>query len=51
MGLNIKNHEAHRLASLLALVEELQRFVAELPDRDPRPADEILGYDEFGLPG
>lgn len=24
--------------------------IAKLPERDPRPADEILGYDEFGLP-
>lgn len=34
-----------------ATVAELQAFVASLPDRDKRPADEILGYDGFGLPG
>lgn len=34
-----------------AAVAEIQAFVASLPDRDSRPADEILGYDEFGLPG
>jgi antitoxin VapB len=84
MALNIKNEEAHRLASqlaavtgttmseavttavretlarrtadpdvnaLLAEVKELQRFLSDLPDRDRRSADEILGYDEFGLPG
>jgi antitoxin VapB len=35
---------------LLAQVEEIQRFVADLPDRDCRGPDEILGYDESGLP-
>jgi len=30
-------------------VAEIQRFVAELPDRDPRSPEEILGYDEEGL--
>ena len=30
---------------VLAEVVEIQRFVADLPDRDPRPADELLGYD------
>lgn len=82
MALNIKNEEAHRLATrlaeirgtslteavttaiqetlartpepldaaaLLAEVAEIQRFVAELPDRDPRSPEEILGYDEEGL--
>ena len=34
-----------------AEVQELQNFVATLPDRDPRPADETLGYDALGLPG
>jgi antitoxin VapB len=50
---------AERLASIRrqrgrgrirAEVADLQEFVASLPDRDPRPADELLGYDEFGLP-
>lgn len=35
---------------LLAEVEAIQRFVADLPDRDVRSADEILGYDAFGIP-
>ncbi|MEX2527870.1 MAG: type II toxin-antitoxin system VapB family antitoxin [Gemmatimonadota bacterium] len=35
---------------LLAEVREVQRLVAALPDRDARPAEEILGYDSFGLP-
>lgn len=36
---------------MLAEVAEIQRFLADLPDRDLREADEILGYDERGLPG
>lgn len=36
---------------LLAEVAEIQRFVADLPDRDLRSPDEILGYDDTGLPG
>lgn len=35
---------------LLAEVAEIQRFVADLPDRDTRHPDEILGYDDAGLP-
>jgi antitoxin VapB len=83
MALNIKNKEAHRLASrladatgttlteavttairetlarkgtrpgldsLVAEVAEIQAFVADLPDRDTRTAEEILGYDAAGLP-
>jgi antitoxin VapB len=83
MSLNIKNEEAHRLASELATLTgetltkavtealrerlerekrkrgregvaerlmEIGRRYAALPDRDTRSADEILGYDEHGLP-
>jgi hypothetical protein len=35
---------------LLAEVADIQRFVAELPDRDRRSPDEILGFDAAGLP-
>ena len=37
---------ARRLAEMRAL----SRRVAELPERDARSADEIVGYDENGLP-
>ena len=37
-------------SAMLAQVREIQKFVASLPVRDPRPADEMLGYDERGLP-
>lgn len=35
---------------LLAEVAKVQAFVADLPDRDCRDPDEILGYDDRGLP-
>ncbi len=37
-------------AGLEAAVAEIQDFVAALPDRDLRCAEEILGDDERGLP-
>jgi antitoxin VapB len=33
-----------------AEIAEIQEFVASLPDRDRRTAEEIVGYDEYGLP-
>ena len=36
------------------LIEELNAIAlhcAALPDHDTRSADEIIGYDEFGVPG
>ena len=36
--------------ALLAEVRQVQSLVAELPDQDRRSPDEILGYDELGLP-
>lgn len=37
-------------ALLIAEIAEVQRFVADLPDRDARSPDELLGYDDAGLP-
>jgi hypothetical protein len=37
-------------SAVLSSIEEIQAFVAGLPVRDPRPSDEVLGYDRFGLP-
>ncbi len=31
-------------------VNAIVERIAALPILDPRPADEILGYDDFGLP-
>jgi antitoxin VapB len=36
--------------SLAAEILEIGRRCAALPDRDARSPDEILGYDEHGLP-
>ncbi|MBW3572465.1 MAG: type II toxin-antitoxin system VapB family antitoxin [Gemmatimonadetes bacterium] len=36
---------------LMSDVRQIQAFVASLPDRDPRTPEEIIGYDERGLPG
>jgi len=41
-----RDHDPNRMAAARAL---LARFDA-LPELDPRSADEILGYDEDGLP-
>jgi antitoxin VapB len=37
-------------ASRLTFIREMQERVAKLPVLDPRPMDELLGYDENGLP-
>ncbi len=40
-----------RTATTLAdELDEIARYFGSLPERDPRSADEILGYDENGLP-
>jgi antitoxin VapB len=33
-----------------ARIRRIQERIARLPVRDQRPADEIIGYDEHGLP-
>ena len=38
-------------ARLAAEILEIGKRCAALPDLDRRPPDEILGYDEHGLPG
>lgn len=35
---------------IAADVAEIQAFVKAQPERDSRTAEQILGYDEFGLP-
>jgi len=35
---------------LTAQIDDLLRRVDALPTLDPRPAEEILGYDQHGLP-
>jgi antitoxin VapB len=38
------------MSALKRGVARIQDLVAELPERDGRTPDEILGYDESGLP-
>jgi len=45
-GLRTEKEKAGRLRRVRRIVRRLSR----LPDRDKRSADEILGYDEHGLP-
>jgi antitoxin VapB len=43
--------ETQRTArGIAAEVRRIQERLARLPVLDPRPADEILGYDDHGLP-
>lgn len=42
--------QREKRASLGSEIAQIQAFVASLPDRDSRSEDEILGYDELGLP-
>jgi antitoxin VapB len=39
-----------RNSVLTAQLQDILRRVDQLPDLDPRSPDEIIGYDEYGLP-
>ncbi|MGH9412121.1 MAG: type II toxin-antitoxin system VapB family antitoxin [Terriglobales bacterium] len=39
-----------RRQRILRRVRELQREIAALPVLDPRSPDDIIGYDEYGVP-
>lgn len=41
---------ARDVDAIIRSVERIQAMVAALPVRDSRTPDEILGYDEYGLP-
>jgi antitoxin VapB len=43
-------HKDQSVESLIEDVMEIGRHCADLPLLDPRPPDEILGYDKNGLP-
>jgi antitoxin VapB len=43
-------HKDQSVESLIEDVMEIGRHCAKLPLLDPRPTDEILGYDKNGLP-
>jgi antitoxin VapB len=52
MALNIPNTEAEKRARrrLADELDEIALHCAQLPVLDSKPLDEILGYDENGLP-
>jgi antitoxin VapB len=39
-----------RSRSLVERLNEIALHCASLPNHDPRTADEIIGYDEYGVP-
>jgi antitoxin VapB len=43
-------YRRRRRKEVVQSVKEIQEFIRRLPDRDQRSAEEILGYDEYGLP-
>jgi antitoxin VapB len=40
----------HRRREVVQAVREIQAFVERIPNRDTRSAEEIIGYDDRGLP-
>ena len=46
----LQREEARRQVGVADRLRRLAAEVAEMPVLDARPADEILGYDEHGLP-
>jgi antitoxin VapB len=38
------------ISTVAAQLQDILRRVDNLPDLDPRSPDEIIGYDEYGLP-
>lgn len=40
----------HRRREVAQAVREIQAFVERIPDRDTRSAEDIIGYDDRGLP-
>jgi hypothetical protein len=43
-------HDIEQLHDALSEEPRIQAMVAELPELDRRTSDEILGYDDHGLP-
>jgi antitoxin VapB len=39
-----------RVSTLTAQLQDILHRVDNLPDLDPRSPDEIIGYDEYGVP-
>ncbi len=43
-------HRKHRRQEVVQSVQEIQEFVRSLPEVDRRSAEDVLGYDDYGLP-
>jgi antitoxin VapB len=43
-------HKESEIRRKRAAIKEIQRRVAALPVLDPRTPDEIIGYNEYGVP-
>jgi antitoxin VapB len=50
MGIATAKGAARSPQDLRRLLQDLAERFDTLPGRDTRPADEIIGYDELGLP-
>ncbi|WP_420125584.1 type II toxin-antitoxin system VapB family antitoxin [Longimicrobium sp.] len=48
--LSVIRRQTERMG-LMSDIRQIQAFVASLPDVDHRTPEEIIGYDELGLPG
>lgn len=46
----LERERHRRRGDVAGAVRRIQERLARLPVRDPRPADQLLGYDEHGLP-
>ncbi len=47
----LERERGRRAPGVAQRLRRLAQEVATLPVRDARPADELLGYDDRGLPG
>ena len=47
----VRGRRLRRARALADALDEISRHCGSLTVRDPRAADEILGYDERGMPG
>jgi antitoxin VapB len=49
-GILVTKNAKYSSKELIARMRALSDHCAALPVLDPRPPDEIVGYDEFGIP-
>lgn len=46
----LERHRARRVSDVASGIRRIQERLARLPVQNPASADEILGYDDLGLP-